>query len=196
MALQLEEKKVRRLYTVEEFFALAATFDDFHKYQLIDGEIITSPPAGGEHGRVAGRIIKAIARFDPDDKLGEVLTPSWIKFASGFSPAPDVIFIKRERLALCPITKAALEGIPDFVVEVWSPSNLDSKVDRDNNADKIRKYQLAGVPLIWAVNPKEQKVFVYQPNQADPVQEAGINDELDGGEVLPGFKLAVSYLFQ
>lgn len=192
MVTQLE-KATTRLYTVEEFEALTLP-DDEATVELIDGEIIMTPPAGEEHGIIATKIIKAIARFDPEDKLGRVVIPTWFKLGSGFAPAPDVAFTVAEKLK--PAQKGPAEVIPDLVVEVWSPSDLDTQAHRERNRLKVRKYQNAGVRIVWAINPQNKTVEVYHPNQAEPVAVLKIEDELSGEEVLPDFKLPVKKLFE
>jgi Uma2 family endonuclease len=47
--------------------------------------------------------------------------------------------------------------------------------------------------LVWLVFPEEQAVEVYVPDK--DVQTFGINDSLDGGDVLPDFQLAVKDIF-
>ena len=55
--------------------------------------------------------------------------------------------------------------------------------------------KLAGMALVWAINPVLKSVEVFRPGQSNPVQILGINDELGGEEVIPGFKLTVKTLF-
>ena len=54
-------------------------------------------------------------------------------------------------------------------------------------------YQEAGVPLVWVVDPDSQTVTVNALGQ--PPRTLGIGDALDGGEVLPGFRVAVAEIF-
>jgi Uma2 family endonuclease len=49
--------------------------------------------------------------------------------------------------------------------------------------------------LVWLISPLSKVVYVYHPNQAKP-ETLGINDELDGEDIIPGFKLKVSALFE
>ena len=76
---------------------------------------------------------------------------------------------------------------PDLAVEVVSPSDRASKI-----ADKVANYLLAGT-LLWYFYPDEQQVKVYEPGQ--PAKTLDINGLLDGGKVLPGFKLALKDIF-
>ena len=81
-----------RLYSLDEFEKLDLP-DDGSKYELIEGALHVTPPAGYEHGKIGSRIVKRINLFDPDDKLGIVLEATRFQVAPGFGPAPDVAFI-------------------------------------------------------------------------------------------------------
>jgi Uma2 family endonuclease len=75
-----------------------------------------------------------------------------------------------------------------LAVEVTSPSDTLEEVE-----DKVQQWLASGTALVWVVNPKRRTVTVYSsPSQAAIL---AINDELDGGEVLPGFRVRVSEIF-
>jgi Uma2 family endonuclease len=79
-----------------------------------------------------------------------------------------------------------------LAVEVISPSESSNDV-----LTKVRRYVDAGTQLVWAVYPREQTVYVWKPvsDGGLHVQVFGIEDTLDGGEVLPGFTLNVRDIF-
>src|SRR5437763_1635887 len=133
-----------RLYTLEEFDNLDLPKDG-NRYELIDGELVVTPPPGYEHGKIANIIAKWIHRFDMEDKLGEVCQATCYRVAPGFSPAPDLGFIVTVRLV--PTVKGAVPIPPDLAVEVWSPHDLETKKRREEARRKIRRYQNAGVSL-------------------------------------------------
>jgi Uma2 family endonuclease len=58
--------------------------------------------------------------------------------------------------------------------------------------DKARYYLANGVRLVWLVFPEQKVVEVYTP---DDEYVVGENEALNGGDVLPGFTLAVSSIF-
>jgi Uma2 family endonuclease len=180
-----------RTYTADEFEALP---DDGNRYELINGRLQLMPPAGGTHGNISMNLVKYILFFDPQGTLGKM----W--FTTGFNmnisnvPEPDIAYVVASRVPT--ITAKAIKVVPDLVVEVWSPSQLTKTgIDKDS-LDKIRAYQKAGVKIIWSIHPELQTISVYHPDQTDPVAVLGINDELDGEDVIPNFKLAVSKLFE
>ena len=78
---------------------------------------------------------------------------------------------------------------PDLAIEVISPSNKAGEV-----MIKIREYFQAGVLRVWVVYPADRLVYVYESPRK--VTILGDGDELDGGELLPGFKLSLVELFE
>jgi Uma2 family endonuclease len=83
----------------------------------------------------------------------------------------------------------AWDVVPDLAVEVISPTNLAEEID-----DKLTDYFAAGVRMVWVLFPGSGRLYVYR----SPEQVAGLDrsDELDGGDVLPGFRLPITTLFE
>ncbi len=95
-------------------------------------------------------------------------------------------------------TRGAVATKPDLAVEVWSPGDLDTKA-RQGEAEaraKIRRYQVAGAALVWAINPANRTGEVYHPDRIDPVQTLGVEGELSGESVIAGFTMPVKALFE
>ncbi|NWJ96937.1 MAG: Uma2 family endonuclease [Chloroflexi bacterium] len=177
-------------YTIEEFEALP---EDGNYYELIEGKLVMVPSAGDEHGRIGDRLVKVIHLLDPEDTLGRVWQTTRFKISPSFSSAPGVAFVVVERIP--PKSKGAVAVVPDLVVEIHSPSDLDSRAGVEATQRKIRLYQDNGVRLLWAINPSNLSVEVYHLGSTFPVI-LGIKEELDGEEILPGFKLKISKLFE
>ena len=79
--------------------------------------------------------------------------------------------------------------VPELAVEVVSPSNTADEV-----AAKLEEYFEVGVRLVWVVYPRQSKVYVYtSPTQ---VRVLALGDELEGGYVLPGCRIALDNLFE
>jgi len=107
----------------------------------------------------------------------------------GLVRIPDVAFISWDR---CPGGRVPGEPIPPLApnlsVEVLSESNTRAEMAR-----KRDEYFLAGVLLIWEVNPQARTVMVYTaPDQSTVLDHSQV---LDGGTVLPGFTLPLADLF-
>jgi Uma2 family endonuclease len=77
---------------------------------------------------------------------------------------------------------------PGLIVEVLSPGNTKAEIDR-----KLREFFAAGCKLAWVIDPATKSANVHtSATKAKSLDESGI---LDGGKVLPGFKLPLAELF-
>lgn len=159
------------------------------KYELLNGQIIMSP-AGFNHGDLCARLITELNLFVRDRKLGKVCDgQTGFRLRCGVKQkttlSPDVSFVSQGRIsaATAPLEKF-FEGAPDLAMEVLSPDDRLSKVQR-----KIRLYFQNGCRLAWVFDPLKRQAQVHGP--AGEVLLKSIDDLLDGGEVLPGFTLEV-----
>jgi Uma2 family endonuclease len=100
---------------------------------------------------------------------------------------PDVSFIRRGRLPNDEPPDGLLQIVPDLVVEVVSPNDLAEDVEI-RVTDSVR----VGVPLIWVIYPNARCVRVLRQGASAPVLFE--TDELQGGDVLPGFSCRVAQL--
>jgi Uma2 family endonuclease len=102
--------------------------------------------------------------------------------------APDIAFIAQSRLPQGEAAKKFVEFAPDLAVEVLSPSDTATDITR-----KIEIYLNASVRLVWIVDPGTQRVTVYRSLQ--DVKVLTPDDELDGADVLPDFRIKVAEIF-
>ncbi len=179
-----------RTYTNAEFEALP---NDGRWLELIEGKVVEKMP-GDIHSRISRLINNHLFMFDPKEQLGTPWLGASFEMGQGWMPIPDLGFMIASRVP--PKSLRSVKGVPDLVVEVHSPSDLDSKPSRDAAAMKIAKYQSFGVRLVWAINPITQTIEVYRPGQAEPIKVLDINDQLDGEEIIPGFVMPVKALFE
>jgi Uma2 family endonuclease len=174
--------------TADELFAMP---DDGFRYELVKGELIRMAPAGAEHGKVTVRITSPLFVHVDENRLGTVYAAE-TGFILEQDPdtvrAPDVAFVSRERLASAGATKSYAIGAPDLAVEVVSPGDTVREVE-----EKVRQWLVAGTRLVWVASPKMHTITVYQ-SLADIVVLTE-KDILDGGDVVPGFSLAVAKIF-
>jgi Uma2 family endonuclease len=175
-----------RLLTIEEFAELP---DDGWRLELVRGHVVREPPAGFDHGGIAALIVAALVKFVQVRKLGRVLTADSGFILSEKPPtvrAPDVAFVRADRLDFD--TRRFAPFAPDLAVEILSPSNTVSEVH-----DKVLDYLDAGTDLVWVVDPDSRTVMVYRSRSEIRLLRAG--EEIDGADVLPGFRCRVAELF-
>lgn len=177
------------LLTAEDLLEME---DDGYLYELVRGELVRMTPPGGRHGEVAGETYWRIRNYLAEHGIGRVY-PQDTGFLLAQDPdlvrAPDVAFVRADRLRPPDQRETYLPLAPDLVVEVLSPSDRAGLVN-----DKLTDYLEAGVRLVWIVEPRRRTVTVYHPDWTVRVLREG--DALDGGEVLPGFRPPVAAIFR
>ncbi|TAD94944.1 MAG: Uma2 family endonuclease [Bacteroidetes bacterium] len=120
---------------------------------------------------------------------GELLdSGSSIEFPDGSGKMPDITYILKEKLRDHPKSKVLL-FIPDFVAEYVS--TYDSLKEAQQ---KMEFYMKNNVPLAWLIVPKEDQTYIYQPNTE--VKKCAFHEVLDSGNVLQGFKIVLSEIFE
>lgn len=190
MALRARPIQPERTYTPDKF----ETLPQFNEgYEVVEGRLVKKPMPGGEHGSIARLINKRVTLFDPADKFGVTWFDTTFNVGTGWMSIPDLGYVVVARLPA--ITRKAIDCVPDLVVEIHSPTDLRSSPERVAARRKIKDWQEVGVRIIWAIDPARKVVEVYHPDQPEKISEPGLNDTLDGEDVIPGFKLKVADLF-
>ncbi len=177
-----------KLYTAEDLWEMPGD----EPWELWEGELQTVPGAGGVASELAGWIGVLISQYVRPRRAGLLTGPDG-GYVLARNPdtvlVPDLAFTRWNRLPAD--RKSDWFGLvpPDFVVEIvgWSAR------PQPPVAAKMALYRRAGVPLVWWVNPDRRTVTVYR--DGEDLREFGEGDDLDGGEVLPGFRLAVAEIF-
>jgi Uma2 family endonuclease len=174
-----------KLWTIEEVERLP---DDASQYALLRGVLYRMPPPGGRHGRTVLAIGAPLYLFVREHRLGVVYDQNGIILERDPDTllGPDLAFVRAERASAD--DKAYPVVIPDLAVEVISPSQSGPSVE-----DKTAVYLAAGVRLIWIIDPERRTVRVHRGSGSESLLNE--RDEMDGEDVLPGFKLPVAQLF-
>jgi Uma2 family endonuclease len=157
--------------------------------ELFDG-VLVEKPMGYYEAILAGVLIGYLRIFLKKRDLGFVMTADgMVRVRPGQIREPDVSFYSWDHFPGRVLPRgAALDRSPDLAVEVLSPSNTRQEMRR-----KRREYFAGGTQLVWEIDPEEQTVRVYTtPTRSTLLTEA---DTLDGGSVLPGFRLPIRRLF-
>ena len=145
-------------------------------------------PAHGRHGLVAGRVLRAVVLWAEKHDSGDVLSAD-TGFVLRRNPdtvrAPDVAFLRKGR----PIPdRAFIDGAPDIAIEVLSRDVSVREVTR-----KVRDYLGAGASQVWILDPEDRTLTVHSPGGHS--RTFSHDDTLDGGEVLPDFRLELRTIF-
>lgn len=176
----------RQLYTDDQFEAfLKLPQNSDHLFELIDGEIVEKMTTE-QHGVIAALIATFINLFLFEHPIGRVAVEARHRPAklNRNNRLPDVSFVTNEH----PLTtRGSAPYIPELCIEIQSPDDSPKKM-----ADKATFYLANGAKMVWLVYPSKQLV---ETLTLDERELLGIDDTIDGGEVLPGFKLDVKKVF-
>jgi len=169
---------------------LASLPDDGNRRELVDGVLHMMSPAGGRHGRIAGKLLLRIGNHVEQEKLGEVFaaeTGYLLSQEPDTVCAPDVSFVTFERLGEFADYAGYLPLAPDLAAEIVSPRDESSKVEA-----KAKDWLQAGVRVVLVVDPQTKSIREYRSPSEIRVYEQGTIDLRD---VLPEFELDVAELF-
>jgi Uma2 family endonuclease len=174
--------------TGADLLSLEASYPD-QRFELLDGQLKALPVPGLEHSDLEHILNVYFGLYNLQHRAGKFFTgevgfylkqPDRVRLA-------DIAFIARDRL---PEKLPAGYGDlpPDLVVEIVSPANTAEALE-----EKIDEWLTFGVRLVWVVYPRRQRVHVYAAGQQPVILNA--TDALDGGAVLPGFRVTIADLF-
>jgi Uma2 family endonuclease len=162
-------------------------------YEIVHGQRVDLPPMSAYATWLASRLHGRLWPYAEDKGLGTSVTEMLFVLDAehNLRRRPDVAFVSTARW---PLDRALPETgdwdvVPDLAVEVISPNDIFKDV-----LAKVREYFHYGVQVVWVIAPEERQVYVY--DAPTHVRILTGQDELTGGEVVPGFRLSLGHLFQ
>lgn len=171
-------------------------------FEIIDGERIPKLPTIAEHTETLNALSDELKAHVKLRNLGMVRPETTYILSGSYdanwvegSRTPDVLFFSAARWEAYTTStpnwrQRPYELVPDFVAEIVSPNDRVSELDK-----KVDAYLADGVKLIWVIDPQRRKATIYAPDQENPIVLRG-DAVLDAGEVIPGFKVVLSKLFE
>ncbi len=154
----MKQPKVRipkqKMLTYDDYVRL--TPPDSGNYELHNGQIIYMPSPIPLHQKLSMRLSSRLFNHVDTHKLGEIFTaPMDVVFNPIDTFQPDIFFLSNERLSL--IGDKKIEGAPDLVVEILSPSNNPKEMGY-----KKVIYEMSNVKEYWIINLKKQILTQYE----------------------------------
>jgi Uma2 family endonuclease len=129
--------------------------NDGKRYEILDGELFVTPAPVPLHQRVSRNLLRILDRHVDGLGLGEVLySPIDLILDTTTIAQPDLLFIRAGRDSI--VSVRAVEGPPDLVVEIVSPSSR-----RQDRRTKAILYARFGIQHYWIVDPKARTMEVY-----------------------------------
>jgi Uma2 family endonuclease len=174
----------KQLVTFEDFVQFALQPENAEReFELINGEIIEKMPGRTSNSELRDLITVPVHIFCRQHKI-----PCHTSGEAGAYRVGDHVVVPDFAFKRTPMSSDYPDSIaPEWAVEVISPTDKASDIH-----EKRQVYIQAGI-LLWELYPKSQSIDVYAPGK--PMKSFGMDDMLDGGDVLPGFTLPVRDIF-
>jgi Uma2 family endonuclease len=172
--------------------AVPMTISDDMLYEVVGGKLVEKT-LGASEIEIATLLVGFLVPFVRSHRLGRVLGEMIFRIdqAKDLQRRPDVSFVSHARWpSHRRVPKVAVwDIVPDMAIEIVSPSNT-----ADHVQEKIHDYFTAGVSRVWVVYPRQQEIYVYE--SPAKIQVLQLGQELDGGDLIPGFRLPLAALFE
>jgi len=170
--------------TLDEFLALP---DEGSSLEYDDGVVTQKVAAKPVHGSFQSFLVRTIDQIARSRRLGIVL-PETRFVTPNLAPVPDVLFYRRERLAVRSAPDEFADP-PDLAIEIVSPEQRLAVL-----MQKSLRYLAVGVRVVLVIAPNDASVFEFRPDQ--PLHILQGDDRMGLDDVRPGFEMTVRELFE
>jgi Uma2 family endonuclease len=174
--------------TYEDYCRLPS---DGKRYEIIEGELFVIPSPVRPHQRAVTRLTSYLSVFVRENDLGEVfVAPFDVVFSRFDVVEPDLLYVSRGRRSV--LTEKNVQGAPDLVVEVLSPTTAGT-----DRTIKLKLYARYGVQEYWIIDPYGPSAEIYRRQERgfEPVRTLGATDSLTS-PLFPGFSLPLRDLVE
>ena len=169
--------------TVDDFERLP--YEETRGRELVDGELVEVSGNNPKHIFIRDLMLVLFFPIVHKGRLGRVMSEQEYDFG-GNVHGPDISFFGPEKVVLLNLNKRVQMFIPDFVIEVASPSDT-----LENLARKKDRYRRCGTAEVWLISPKGRSGYIFSSDRN--VILSG-TDELST-PLIPGFSITVEDLF-
>jgi len=165
--------------------------EDGKRYEVIEGDLYMTPAPLTRHQFIVGRIHHLIMSYFENQGSGTVLVaPCDVLLSDTDIMQPDLTVVLPGGLAT--ITEKNIQGPPDVVVEVLSPST--AKRDREL---KRKRYEHFGVREYWLVDPSTSSLEILRLQKGQFMKQVSVNSpDQCSTDLLPGLIIDLSWVFQ
>ncbi len=174
--------------TAAEFWQMTEHSDQ--RFELIDGEAILMGTPITDHQRAVGKCYLILTAISTAIGGEAFIAPLEVYLDDRNIPQPDAMWVAAN--SKCKVGTSGLEGAPDLVIEVFSPSTR-----QHDRVTKFRLYQKHGVREYWMIDPTAQYIEVWRHN-GEGYDFFGVfkPGETFNSPVLNGQSIVVQSLFQ
>jgi Uma2 family endonuclease len=163
-----------KILTLTEFLQLPETKP---ASEYIDGQIFQKPMPQGKHSAIQGELVPAINRVVKPQHIARAFLELRCTYPTGSrssvydtrSIVPDIAVFAWQRIPRDQNGEIAntFPLAPDWTIEILSPDQSQTKVTKN-----ILHCLQNGTQMGWLIDPREQTVFVYYPQQETQVFDA------------------------
>jgi len=182
---------VSRRYTSADLEQMP--YDEWNRYEIIDGELHESSAPSWQHQYVVGRIVGPLDAWNDETGIGIVVSAPGVIFSPDNDVIPDLIWASRQRMQTGTDAAGHLRIAPEIVVEILSPGSANTRRDREL---KLSLYDRQGVQEYWIVDWRQRSTQVYRRDAATLALAGALSgDDAIESPLLPGFSLPVARLW-
>jgi Uma2 family endonuclease len=166
---------------------------DLNRYELLEGKVTMTPPAGYPHGEIEANVLALLHAFAKPRALGRIFGSSQgYELPSGDTLEPDASFVSTMRWEQAPAPEEGkfLRVVPDLVVEILSSGTAA----RDRGAKKAA-YDANGVREYWLIDRSAREIVRFVRGPGGFGDARTFRDELMDSEVLEGLEFPVRVVF-
>lgn len=169
--------------TLEEFIDWEP--NDGFKYEWNDGEIIKSTRMKQEQYYIYDTLNYLFFKTGYIEQ-GSLVAEQDIHLSGIQMRRPDICYLTREQARQ---GREGLEMIPAFMIEIISNNDQINQMEK-----KLTEYFVAGVQVVWTINPQEMLINVYTSRRE--VKICLGSDVCSAAPVLPDFEIRVNELLE
>lgn len=152
MSTPMHIPKGKIVLTYEDYVLLP---NDRNRYEILEGELSVTPAPGTKHQTASVNLVVFLSQYITERKLGRLFhAPIDLILEASSVLQPDLLFVAKARQDI--ITDRAVEGPPDFVIEILSPTT-----GRSDRITKAQIYAHHKVPAYWIVDPDQEAIEIY-----------------------------------
>jgi Uma2 family endonuclease len=164
--------------------------DDGKRYEILDGELAVTASPLIRHQRLSANLFLALERHVRECEGGTLLyAPVDVILDRSTIAVPDLVFVSKSRGSI--VTERAIEGPPDLIVEILSPST-----SRRDRGIKMKLYHRFGVANYWLIDPVRRRLEMRERGARGYKLAATYTGECEAtARLFPGLKLDLAALW-
>jgi Uma2 family endonuclease len=164
------------------------------RYEIIAGELYVTTQPHGRHQATSENIAFELGAWSRSTRAGRVFPAPGIIYAEDEAVAPDLVWVRKERVATIIGADGKMHESPELAIEILSPGKANEERDREK---KLDLYSRRGVQEYWIADWRATTLEVYRREQdvLQLVQTLQASDVLTS-PLLPGFSCPIDRLFE